>query len=375
MFMSVIALVIFISLVLYAVLIIRYTASWNKSPEYVPGRGTAFIHFSVIVPFRNEELRLRDILHDLSVQDYPAGNTEIILVNDHSGDGSAAIAQEYSNRFGHFSLIHLPDGESGKKAALEAGVRAAANEYIVTTDADCRAGRQWLSSMASFCRDFSPALVIGPVVTVNRDESFLDYFQQLESLSLTGAGSASALGGKPIFCSGANLCYRREAFTGLRDPMLKAVASGDDTFLLLQMKRLYRYNIRVLKSKQALITTPTEGSLKDFLRQRWRWISKSVHYRDREIVYAAWVVMLANLAMPVSALCFAVGCFPWLFPVVWGVKLGADGWFISTLSAFYGVKFRPGYYLLAGILYPFYLMVAVAGGMLLPVEWKGRRGV
>ena len=372
--LTLIALFILVSLLLYAVIIIRYVICWKKCPEYIPDRNKDTNRFSVIIPFRNEEKQLPGILHDLSVQDFPVDKTEIILVDDHSIDKSVGVIQDFCTRYNHFRLICLSDGESGKKEAIEAGIQAAEHEFIITTDADCRAGKQWLSTIASFCHDFSPVMVIGQVITELSERNLPDYFQYLESISLTGAGAASALCGKPIYCSGANLCYRRDCYKSIRDPMMKAVVSGDDTFLLLQMKKKYRRDIRVLKARQALITTRAERKLKDFLRQRSRWISKAAYYRDREIIVPALVVLLANLTMLFVTVLFITGILPWLSLVVWIIKLGLDGFLISSISGFYGIKFRPLYYLMAGFIYPFYLMIVITRAMLGPVEWKGRKG-
>jgi len=365
--------ILLITLLLYVILIGRYAWNWKNFPEYIPGNKKPDLRFSVIIPFRNEESQLPGILNDLSMQDYPATITEIILVDDHSHDDSVVIVQEYCSCYAHFRLVQLPDGKSGKKEALDTGIQTASHDYILTADADCRAGKQWLSAMASFCHDLSPAMVIGLVVTEASDSGFLGYFQQLESISLAGAGAASAIGGKPIYCSGANLCYRKEVYSGIHDPMRKSIASGDDTFLLLQMKTRFRRDIMVLKSRQALVTTQGEKQLAGFLKQRSRWISKSAHYRDWEIVYAAWVVMLANLAVMAEAVLWIAGHRPWLFASMLLTKLLLDGYFIFSLSAYFEIKLRPLAYIVSGIIYPFYLLIAVSGAFLAPVYWKGRK--
>ena len=371
--MAAITSILLIALLFYVILIGRYAWIWKNFPEYIPGNKKPALCFSVIIPFRNEEAQLTGILNDLSMQDYPAEITEIILVDDHSHDNSVVIVQEFCSRYAHFRLVQLPDGKCGKKEALDTGIQTASYDYILTADADCRAGKQWLSAMASYCHDLAPAMVIGMVVTEASGSGFLSYFQQLESISLAGTGAASAIGGKPIYCSGANLCYRKEVYSGIHDPMRKSIASGDDTFLLLQMKTRFRRDIMVLKSKQALVTTKAEKQLAGFLKQRSRWISKSTHYRDWEILYSAMVVMLANLALLAEAVLWIAGCQPWLFASMLLTKLLLDGYFIFSLSAFFEIKFRPMAYVVSGIIYPIYLLIAVSGAFFAPVYWKGRK--
>jgi len=371
--MLALTLVTVISLLLYSLLICRYAFRWNHYPEYLPGPVDDAPGISVILPFRNEENQLPGILNDLSLQAYPREKFEVILVNDHSEDQSWSVARDFCVPHENFRLICLSGDKTGKKEALHAGIQAAQHEVIVTTDADCRAGRQWISTLASFYHDVSPAMIIGLVVPQPSGKGFFHYFQQLESISLTGAGAASAMDGKPLYCSGANLCYRKDLYFQYNDPMIKALFSGDDTFLLLQLKKKYRTGIFVLKSKQALIRTKTEANPSGFIRQRSRWISKSPHYRDRDICYAALVTGSANVMTVLAAVLLLSGDFPWLFGSILAMKFLSDGYFLWNLSRFFNLAFSPFRYAVSAVIYPFYLMISTARAFLAPVEWKGRK--
>jgi biofilm PGA synthesis N-glycosyltransferase PgaC len=371
--MVALTLITVIPLLLYVILICRYTRRWNNYPEYEPGLVDNAPCFSVILPFRNEEDHLPGILNDLSRQDYPTEKVEVILVNDHSDDRSGSVARDFCRHHDHFRLILLSGDKAGKKEALHTGILAARHEIIVTTDADCRAGRQWLSALASFYHDVSPAMIIGLVVPQSGNTGFFSYFQHLESISLTGAGAASAIDRKPIYCSGANLCYRKDLYFRYQDPMVQSVISGDDTFLLLQIKKQYRAGIRVLKSKHALIRTKTEASPADFIKQRSRWISKSIHYRDRDILYSALVTGLANLMTAVAVVLLFFGYPPWLIPVILVMKFLPDGFFLWHLSGYFGIQFSLFRYAVSAVIYPIYLMISMIMAFLVPVEWKGRR--
>ena len=76
-------------LLAYSVLIFSYLAGWKrilrkKLPSEVP-----LLKVSVVIPFRNEEKSLPQLLEDLASQNYPADKFEVILVDDHSWDKSA----------------------------------------------------------------------------------------------------------------------------------------------------------------------------------------------------------------------------------------------------------------------------------------------
>ena len=75
---------------------------------------------SVIVPVYNSEAYLENCLNSIIQQTYQ--NLEIILVNDGSTDGSAAICQRYKIQDPRVKVYHKPNGGVGSSRyrALEA---------------------------------------------------------------------------------------------------------------------------------------------------------------------------------------------------------------------------------------------------------------
>ncbi|MFN2135123.1 MAG: glycosyltransferase [Candidatus Promineifilaceae bacterium] len=94
---------------------------------------------SIIVPARNEARNLRRLLPSLIEQEYP-GPFEIIVVDDHSSDETAAVVREFMRReeacLRLLPAAELPDGWLGKPHASHAGARAATGEWLLFTDAD-----------------------------------------------------------------------------------------------------------------------------------------------------------------------------------------------------------------------------------------------
>jgi len=88
---------------------------------------------SIIVPARNEEENLRRLLPSLSSQIYP-GELEIIVVDDHSEDGTACVAAKLGARV--LSAPDLPPDWMGKPNAMQHGAGAARGAYLLFTDAD-----------------------------------------------------------------------------------------------------------------------------------------------------------------------------------------------------------------------------------------------
>ena len=98
----------------------------------------------VIVPARNEAQTISSSIASLANQDYP-GEFSVIVVDDHSEDGTAALAQQAAKQSGasHRVRIHsasqLAAGWTGKLWALNEGIQVAANqsvEFFWFTDAD-----------------------------------------------------------------------------------------------------------------------------------------------------------------------------------------------------------------------------------------------
>ena len=86
---------------------------------------------TAVIPARNEALRIRPCLNRLRAD---SAIHEVIVVDDHSDDGTADTARTLGARV--ISAATLPSGWAGKCWALQQGVEAATTEWVVTLDAD-----------------------------------------------------------------------------------------------------------------------------------------------------------------------------------------------------------------------------------------------
>ncbi|MBI3968777.1 MAG: glycosyltransferase, partial [Chloroflexi bacterium] len=96
------------------------------------GRASQLPSLSVVVPARDEEANLRRLLPTLVSQDYPA--LEVVVVDDGSADGTAAVAAELGARI--VSAGPLPSGWAGKPHACWVGANAADGDWLLFVDAD-----------------------------------------------------------------------------------------------------------------------------------------------------------------------------------------------------------------------------------------------
>src|SRR6266498_2049396 len=121
--------------IFYSLLIIYYWLSWRSSSDFTAADRRNETNISVIVPARNEEKNIAQLLKALEQQAYPKNLFEVIVVDDHSTDQTAEIVRQFPEA----RLLQLKDNDinSYKKKAIEKGIDAARNPFIVTTDADC----------------------------------------------------------------------------------------------------------------------------------------------------------------------------------------------------------------------------------------------
>ena len=109
-------------------------------PEWDPQRlSTPLPRVSIIVPARNEEDHIAEVLTRLLQLDYP--DYEIIAVNDRSSDRTGERMDEVARTQSHDKLkvIHigeLPSGWLGKVHAMWTGANQATGEWLLFTDAD-----------------------------------------------------------------------------------------------------------------------------------------------------------------------------------------------------------------------------------------------
>lgn len=87
---------------------------------------------SVIVPVYNVEPYLAQAVDSILSQDYE--DLEVLLIDDGSRDASGDICDEYAARDQRVKVIHQKNG--GAAAAKNAGLRAAAGEYLSFVDSD-----------------------------------------------------------------------------------------------------------------------------------------------------------------------------------------------------------------------------------------------
>jgi radical SAM superfamily enzyme YgiQ (UPF0313 family)/glycosyltransferase involved in cell wall biosynthesis len=117
---------------------------------------------SVIIPTRNREKYLQNLLNSLTRQIYPRAGFEVIVVDNGSDDASADVCRSFLE--GIPGLRRLCDPRPGLHVGRHAGFLSSSGEILVFADDDIEASPSWLMGIAESFRDPSVALVGGRVL-------------------------------------------------------------------------------------------------------------------------------------------------------------------------------------------------------------------
>jgi poly-beta-1,6-N-acetyl-D-glucosamine synthase len=351
---------ILIILVPYLFLLLRIFLNLIKISPYQP-RNNSEIFVSVIVACRDEEKNLPFLLSDISCQNYRSDKFELIIVDDNSLDSTFNVASGYSRIK---NLKVLRNAGIGKKTSIKTGVRASAGKLIVTTDADCRMGKNWLRTIVSFYHENNSEMIICPV-RLDEGNSFFHSFQELEFLSLQGITAGTAYSGDPVMCNGANLVFLKEVYLKYSGNLHKELVSGDDIFLLHNVKRDHGNKIKWLESNEAMVTTGASKTLHSFISQRARWISKAGSYSDsytQTLAIVTFVTILVQLFLLICGL-FSPG-FLWVFTAFFALKSIPDFLIINNTAARYKKASLLKWFAISQLVYPVYVLVITINSLI-----------
>ena len=373
-------LLLFIICLLYLILIVSYAFFFNKA---IALKITDIIDnpvkVSVIIPARNEAHCIGNILNLLKNQTYPSEFIEIIIVDDDSTDDTYKIVNSFTeqNSLLNCKILRISENKSNikyKKQAVSKAISISEGDLIITTDADCSVGPDWIKCIVSAYKKTNAKMLVG-MVAYHNDNTVFEKMQHLEFLSLIASGIAAIQLGFPIMCNGANLIYEKKAYHDVNGFYSNdKFASGDDVFLLLKIKKYFGNNsIFALTDPETLVYTQASKTLKDFTNQRLRWASKTSGYRDINILLVAGIVFVFNLGI---LICFLYGIIDpdfFVYALIMIVfKIVVDFPILHRITLYMNRKDLLKFYIPLQILYfPYILIIGVLSNFI-SYRWKGR---
>ncbi|HXB08300.1 MAG TPA: glycosyltransferase [Puia sp.] len=368
----------------YGGLIAWYHQAWRALPTFNPAPvNDLATNITVLIPARNEEENIGHCLRSLAAQTYPRQKFEVIVIDDHSTDGTAAIVKQFTGLpVRYVSLAAIPAAKTvtaHKKYAIETGIGMAQGELIVTTDADCLFEPDWLLTLAACYEEKGARFIAAPVRiggggTGGRRQSLLTIFQTLDFITLQGITGAAVYKRVHSMCNGANLAYEKKAFVEVGGfAGIDHIPSGDDMLLMHKIALRDPQRVFFLKSRHAIVSTRPETHWKGFFHQRIRWASKADRYDDKRIFWVLLLVYLVNLLFLVLAIA-AVGDGWWgfLLLILLVAKTMVEYPFVGDVAAFFGQRRMMVYFPLLQPLHIVYTLVAGWLGKFGSYRWKDR---
>jgi len=169
---------------------------------------------SVVIPALNEEADIAKCLESIRRQDH---EVELIVIDNGSVDRTPEIAAEHSDK-----VLIKPGYTLAEMRGL--GVREASGDIIVTTDADCVAPENWITTLVKPFEESKVVAVGGSIRPINRNALSRFYCWM----------SALVQGFLGLF-QGANMAYRKETY--LKSPGYADAKRAEDWNLSWNLRR------------------------------------------------------------------------------------------------------------------------------------------
>lgn len=257
---------------------------------------------------------LAETIASLTAQSLDPARYEIVVVDNASTDGTAAVVAECQRRFASHDIRLIHEESPGLSHARNAGFRAARGRYVAYLDDDALAVKDWLAAGVETFETGAakPIAVVGPVFPrypEGKPDWFNDRFERFD------------LGREPIYLNeqqsfmGGNSMFERAALERLGgfDPQLgmtgKRLWLGEEVDLLLRMRKQFGadcvvyYNPRVAILHAVGRQKLTAGYIlrRRFLNGQCRYLMESQRGGPmrvrRGIASLAWIGWLAASAM------------------------------------------------------------------------------
>jgi len=254
---------VFLIFRLFFILFLFIIEKFKKKVAYKNIDGRA-LGVSVVIPVHNEAKNIAATI--TSVLDNSHKNIEIIIVDDGSTDSTALIGEWIRNNYPRrISLIKITNG--GKANALNIGIREASNEIVIGMDGDTVFEKDTIALLMRHFKDPQVAAVAGKVC-VSDTGNLISLFQSIEymvaqNIDKRAFSVINAIGVIP----GAVGAWRKQDIVRLGGYSNDTLAEDQDLTLgLLAAGR------RIVYEPLAIAYTEAPHTIKDFIRQRFRWL-------------------------------------------------------------------------------------------------------
>jgi len=249
---------------------------------------------SIIVPAYNEEVNAVSSLHNLLKCNYP--NFNIIFVDDGSKDNTY---QKVTDAFAGNDLVKVyTKANGGKASALNYGIAQTNAAYVVCIDADTKLATDAISMlMRNFLLNTNENIgAVAGVVRVGNEVNMLTKWQSIEyTTSQNFDRKAFAYVNAITVIPGAIGAFKKQAIEDAEGFTSDTLAEDCDITI-----RILKAGYTVANEPKAVAFTEAPESLKQFFKQRFRWIFgvMQTFWKHKDALFVNRYKALAWVALP-----------------------------------------------------------------------------
>jgi len=288
-------------------------AKQNALAAYTPPEELPVVNLpiSVIISARNEEANLKEYLPSILNQNYP--DFEVVVVNDCSSDSSDLVLEAFQKTYPRLKVVTITEHarfKTGKKFALTLGIKAAKNEHLLFTDADCQpASENWITRMvANFA---GPVQIVLGYSPYNRTKNFYNSFIRFETVKTAINYLSAALNGDAYMGIGRNLAYTKTLFFGAKGFATHMhVMAGDDDLFVNQNATADNTAIEI--HPDTFVYTDAKSTWGSLYKQKKRHMGVGKLYKDKHRRVLSVDALTGFLFYALLICCLAVNFEPLL---------------------------------------------------------------
>lgn len=273
---------------------------------------------SIIICAKNEGDNLQRNLPSILEQHYP--DFEVIVVDDCSEDDTQDVLLLLKNKYPNLKYTTIKKDEKfthSKKLALTIGIKAAKNEHLLLTDADCKpVSNLWIRNIASnYRKNIEIIIAYGAYETT---QGILNKLIRYEAVFTAMQYMGFAERGLPFMGVGRNLSYRKSLFfrnKGFASHI--SLISGDDDLFISETANIT--NTAIETNTESFTISIPKDTFKNWYRQRKRHFTTGNRYKLkirillgteyflRIVIILSFIYLLAvNFALPVVLSVFII---------------------------------------------------------------------
>jgi hyaluronan synthase len=237
-----------------------------------------FAHYepsvTFVVPCKNEEAAIYKTVQKCFESNYPKEKIEVIVINDGSTDGTAAVLEKAKADYHQLVVVDWKINQ-GKRHAMAEGFKRAKGDIVVQLDSDSYVEPKTLPYLVEYFNNPTVGAVCAHAYIENADQNLLTRMQSAHYyVAFRISKAAESIFSTVFCCSGCSSAYRKDLILPILDEWLKEeflgapVTWGDDRALTNQV---LKKGFKTVYTDKARSMTIAPSTWRQFLKQQIRW--------------------------------------------------------------------------------------------------------